>query len=333
VGRPHRVKALPQTCAKLGIDETCKYPDIPAGIQQVGMLLGVGAMRRARHCLSLAAVAALTCGLGGNLPSGNAYAENTLSTAARITAVYRVELAGFNLGDFRLTTVFRGDDYEMRGEGRFTILQGLVYEWRGVSASTGRVTSTGPEPSMYALNYSDGGKKTEQLRMTFGDRAVTGVSIIPNKRPSPRTIPVTKEQLEGVLDPMSGAFLSAHSENPNGDLSVCNQTLPVFDGRQRFDLVISPKRTVYVQRTTPAGYGGPAVVCGVKFIPIAGYQPDNPGIRLMSQTNEIEVWLIPVRGTHMYVPYRIVLPTPVGYGSALVTSIEVAGSRRASAEP
>jgi hypothetical protein len=290
-------------------------------------------MQRARHCLSLAAVAALTCGLGGNFPAGTAYAENSPSSASRITAVYRVDLGSFNLGDFRLTTTFRGDDYEMRGEGRFSILEGLIYEWRGVTASSGRVTRTGPEPDMYAFNYSDSGKQSERLRMTFNGRAVTGVSIIPRKRPAPRTIPVTKEQLEGVVDPMSGAFLSAQSENPNGDLNVCNQTLAVFDGRQRFDLVITPKRAVTVKRTTPAGYGGPAVICAVKFIPIAGYQPDNPGIRLMSQSNEIEVWLIPVRGTHMYVPYRIVLPTPVGYGSAVVTSIQVAGSRRASAEP
>jgi hypothetical protein len=35
----------------------------------------------------------------------------------------------------------------------------------------------------------------------------------------------------------------------------------------------------------------------------------------------------------MYVPYRIVLPTPIGYGSAVVTSIQVGGVRRASAEP
>ena len=289
-------------------------------------------MHRARHCLSLAAVAALTCGLGGNLPAGNAYAEDTRPAASRITAVYRVDLGSFNLGNFRLTTTFRGDDYEMRGEGRFSILEGLIYEWRGVTASSGRVTSAGPEPATYAFSYSDSGKQSERLRMTFGGRAVTGVSIIPNKR-IPRTIPVTKEQLEGVVDPMSGAFLSAQSENPNGDLNVCNQTLPVFDGRQRFDLVLRPKRAVTVKRTTPTGYGGPAVVCEVKFIPIAGYQPDNPGIKLMSQSNEIEVWLIPVRGTHMYVPYRIVLPTPVGYGSALVTSIQVAGARRASAEP
>jgi Protein of unknown function (DUF3108) len=290
-------------------------------------------MQRTRHCLSLAAVAVLTCGLGDNIPLDSAYAENSLSTAARITAVYRVELAGFNLGDFKLTTTFRGEEYRMRGEGRFTILQGLVYEWRGVTASTGRVTSEGPSPAMYALNYSEGGTKAGRLRMTFDDRGVTGVSMSPGKRHNPRTIPVTQEQLEGVVDPMSGAFLSAHSDNPNGDLNVCNQTLPVFDGLQRFDLVITPKRAVNVQRSTPGGYAGPAVICAVKFIPIAGYQPDNPGIRLMSQSNEIEVWLIPVRNTRMYVPYRIVLPTPVGYGSALVTSIQVTGARRASAEP
>jgi hypothetical protein len=182
------------------------------------------------------------------------------------------------------------------------------------------------------MSYADSAKMSEQLRMTFDRRAVTDVSIYPSKRPEPRTIPVTKEQLEGVLDPLSGAFLSAHSDNPNGDLSVCNQTLPVFDGRQRYDLVVTPKRAVTVKRTAPTGYGGPAVICGVKFIPIAGYQPDNPGIRLMQQSNEIEVWLIPVRGTQMYVPYRIILPTPVGYGSALVTSIQI-GTRRASAEP
>jgi hypothetical protein len=290
-------------------------------------------MQQARHCLSLVAVAAMTLAVGDRLPAANAYAGNALSSASRITAVYRVDLAGFNLGNFNLTTVFRGADYEMRGEARFSILQGLLYQWTGTTASVGRVTSAGPEPAMYALSYSDGGRKTEQLRMTFGAGAVTDVQIIPYKGPNPRDIPVTKSQLEGVVDPMSGAFLSAHSENPNGDLNVCNQTLPVFDGRQRFDLVLTPKRAVNVQRSATSGYTGPAVICRVKFIPIAGYQPDNPGIKLMSETDEIEVWLIPIRGTYMYVPYRIVLPTLVGYGSAVVTSIAVDGARRADARP
>ena len=276
--------------------------------------------------------AGLSCALGGTLPVGDALAENGFATPGRITAVYRVDVGSFNLGTFTLTTTFRGDGYQMRGEGRFTVLAGLIYEWRGVTASTGRVTSAGPEPAMYAFNYSDSGKKFERLRITFDGRSVSGVSIVPRTRPLPRTIPVTSEQLDGVLDPMSSAFLTAKSSNPNGDLNVCNHTLPVFDGRQRYDLVVTPKRSTYVKRTTPAGYGGPAVVCAVKFILIAGHQPDNPGIRLMAASDEIEVWLIPVRGSTMYVPYRIVLPTPAGYGSALVTSIQVSGVRRASAE-
>src|SRR3970040_525711 len=99
--------------------------------------------QRARHCLSLAAVAALTCGLGGNLPVEPALAEDGLYPPSRIIAVYRVDVGSFNLGNFKLTTTFRGDGYQMRGEGRFTVLQGLIYEWRGVTASYGRGASTG----------------------------------------------------------------------------------------------------------------------------------------------------------------------------------------------
>jgi hypothetical protein len=287
-------------------------------------------MASARHFLSLAAVAALTCGLGSGPSGDSAFAESRTGTANRIVAVYRVDLAGFNLGNFRLTTQFRGSDYEMRGEGRFSVLQGLIFEWRGITASRGRLSETAPEPSMYSLNFR-GGDKSQQLRMTFDGGAVTQISRVPRKRYNPHVIPPTKEQLEGVLDPMSAAFLYARSENPNGDLKVCEQTVPVFDGEQRFNLILKPKRTARLQKNASTGYSGYAAVCRVKFIPISGYRPDNPGIKLMSETNEIEVWLVSLPGTEMYVPYRIVLPTPVGYGSANATSFQIQrGAKRAS---
>ena len=287
-------------------------------------------MVSARHFLSLAAVAALTCGLGGAPSGDSAFAESSLGSANRITAVYRVDLAGFNLGDFRLTTQFRGTDYEMRGEGRFSVLAGLVFDWRGTTASKGRFNGTGPEPAMYSLNFQ-GGDKSQQLRMTFDGGAVTKIARVPKKRPNPHVIPITKEQLEGVLDPMTAAFLFARSGNPNGDPKVCDQTIPVFDGEARFNLILKPKRTVKLQKNSSTGYSGFAAVCRVKFIPISGYRPDNPGIKLMSETNEIEVWLVSLPGTEMYVPYRIVLPTLVGFGYATSTSFQIQrGAKRAS---
>src|SRR5262245_28706698 len=201
----------------------------------------------ARHLLSLAAVAVLTCGLGGAPSGDSALAESRVGSANRITAVYRVDLAGFNLGNFRLTTSFRGLDYEMRGEGRFSVLEGLLFEWRGTTASKGKFTGDKPEPAMYALNFQ-GGDDSQRLRMTFDGGAVTQISRVPRKLPNPHVIPTTKEQLEGVLDPMSAAFLYARSDNPNGDPKVCDQTVPVFDGEQRFDLVLKPKRTAKLQK-------------------------------------------------------------------------------------
>jgi hypothetical protein len=289
-------------------------------------------MLTARHFLSLAAVTVLTGGLSGAPVLEEANAEYNIGSATRISAVYRVDVAGFNLGDYRLTTTFNGDDYEMRGEGRFSILEGLVYRWTGSSASRGKVTGDGPTPSMYAMSY-DGGDKRGQLRMTFTGGAVAEVSMVPRKKPNPHVIPVTASQLVGVLDPMTGAFLMAQSSNPNGDLKVCDQTIPVFDGEQRFNLILTPKRTVRLQKSAASGSSGFAAVCRVKFVPISGYRPDNPGIKLMSQTNDIEVWLVSLPGTPLYVPYRILLPTAIGQGSATSVSFQVSrGARRASVD-
>jgi len=108
-------------------------------------------MQRTRHCLSLAAVAVLTCGLGDNIPLDSAYAENSLSTAARITAVYRVELAGFNLGDFKLTTTFRGDKVLDRPDGTAVAGPGAGQAVAGYRIHHGRVVpGPGAEPWLAA---------------------------------------------------------------------------------------------------------------------------------------------------------------------------------------
>jgi Protein of unknown function (DUF3108) len=289
---------------------------------------GFAGMSARRYALVFVGILLLTC----SLLRGGVFAEETPAAATRIVAIYRVDLAGFNLGDFCLTTVLKGSDYQMRGEGHFSILAGLIYDWRGTTASSGKVTNAGPEPAMYALSYAGGGESA-QLRVSFDGGAVTHVSMVPSKKTNPHDIPITKEQLEGVLDPMTAAFLRAHSDNPNGDLKVCDQTISVFDGEWRFDLVLTPKRTVQVRKETPTGYSGYAAVCRVTFIPISGYRPDNPDIKLMSHTDAIEVWLVSLPGTLMYVPYRIVLPTVVGDGSATSTSFQVEKDWRASLEP
>ena len=73
--------------------------------------------------------------------------RTALGTASRITAVYRVDLAGFNLGNFRLTTTFRGDDYEMRGEAASPSSKAWSTNGAGSTASSGKCDrAPGPSP-------------------------------------------------------------------------------------------------------------------------------------------------------------------------------------------
>ena len=250
-------------------------------------------------------------------------AEDARRDATRITANYGVYWAGLHFGDIRLDIIVRSSDYEMKGDGQSSALGGLIYKWSGDTTSAGKLSKSGPQPSQYTLDYS-GGDKHGDVRISFSGGAVSDVSTSPKKRPNPKKIPVTKEQLRGVLDPMTGAFLRARPNLSNADLEVCDETIPVFDGKLRFDIVLVPKERRRIERKAPNGYSGPAAVCGVKFVPISGFRPGDRGINFMSShEDEIEVWLVPLPNTVLYLPYRISVPTAFGSGSGEMLSFQV----------
>ena len=98
-----------------------------------------------------------------------------------------------------------------------------------------------------------------------------------------------------------------------------------LDGKLRFDLVLEPRQQTRIEPKTSNSYSGLASVCGVKFIAISGFRPDNRAIQYMSsQSAAIEVWLVPLPSTKLYLPYRISVPTAYGSGSAEMLSFQVA---------
>jgi Protein of unknown function (DUF3108) len=60
------------------------------------------------------------------------------------------------------------------------------------------------------------------------------------------------------------------------------------------------------------GYSGPVVVCSVYFSPLGGYIPSRATIRYLKSQRNMEVWLAPIAGTRVLVPFRAQGPTPIG---------------------
>ena len=79
----------------------------------------------------------------------------------------------------------------------------------------------------------------------FENGAVSDASLSPKNDPIPKTFPSPRR----VLDPMTGALLRLRPNLPQADLKVCDETIPVFDGKLRFDIVLEPKRQAQVKGT------------------------------------------------------------------------------------
>ena len=275
-------------------------------------------MHRCQYCVIALCAAVVVL---DDASRGIGLAESNVEQG-QIAATYRVDLTAFNLGEFNLTAKLQGPAYKLQAQGRFSFITGLIYRASGRTTSTGKLSKVGAEPASFTVNYK-GGDKKEERRISFADGAVEQVSIIPPKKDNPHRVPITEAQLQHVLDPLTAAFLSVRSDETSSDLDVCKQTIPVFDGRQRFDLILTPKRSETVEDDAPANLSGQVAVCRVKFVPIAGHRPDHPGVKFMTETDDIEVWLVSPPGTDRYIPYKIFVPTALGGGRATLTEIQV----------
>jgi hypothetical protein len=130
--------------------------------------------------------------------------------------------------------------------------------------------------------------------------------------PAPDRIPVTDADRRGVFDPMTSMLNRvAGSGDPVGP-QACVRKVPVFDGRVRYDLRSEYKRMETVK--ADHGYAGPVAVCAVYFTPVAGYVPNRPAIKYLITLRDAEVWLAPIAGTRVLVPFRFSMPTPIGTG-------------------
>ena len=166
--------------------------------------------------------------------------------------------------------------------------------------------------------------------MTLAAGNVTDYAVEPPMAPIPDRIPVTDADRRGVLDPMTSMLNRVGGSGDPVSPEACNRKVAVFDGRVRYDLHSEFRRMETVK--ADRGYEGPAVVCAVSFTSIAGYVPDRPAIKYLVALRDAEVWLAPIAGTRVLVPFRFAMPTPLGTGILRATEfVSVAQPSRAVA--
>ena len=238
-----------------------------------------------------------------------------------VQALYKVRFNGFEIGTFEFNATVNAQTYVLTGNAQLSALLGAL-SWKGETRAAGTLASHAPKPAGYTFDFNGIGKNGS-IKMSFAGDAITNVSHAPSLEPQPDTVPVRDEHLKGVLDPLTAVMALARSSNG----SACGRKLAVFDGRQRFDLMLTFSREERVVEAKPSGQPDTAVVCRVQFIPLSGHKM-NAETQHMAGTDGIELALRPVPSANLFVPYQITIPTIAG--SATLTShwVQITTERR-----
>jgi hypothetical protein len=254
--------------------------------------------------------------MAAGVPQAHAQSHAQAHAHGKVDARYLVTLGGVTIGKGAWVIDISENQFTAAASGATTGLLRVLSTGRGSGASRGYMIGGNPVPASFAASITTD-KKTEEIRMTLGSGDVKDFSIVPDLPPDPERIPLTDAHRRGVIDPMTGSIVRvAGTGNPVGP-QACQRTHQVFDGRMRYDLKFAYKRMEQVK--AEKGYEGPAVVCSIYFVPVAGFVPTRAAIKYLVSQREMEVWLAPVGTTRVLVPFRVAIPTPIGQGVMTAT--------------
>jgi hypothetical protein len=251
-----------------------------------------------RCALSVAAALAATLGdVRGGLAQG------------KLDARYTVTLAGIPVGRGAWTIDLQEDHFAAAASGTTAGLLRIFASGHGQSAARGSVARGQPIPSTYSSSIV-ADDKSDRVRMLISAGDVKEYVANPPTQQTPDRVPVTAVHRRGVLDPMTASLMRVPGSGDTFVPEACPKHLAIFDGRMRYDLRLAFKQLEKVK--TESGYQGRVVACSVRFVPIAGHIPDRATIRYLVELRDMEMWLAPIAGTRVMVPYRFSVPTPIG---------------------
>jgi hypothetical protein len=244
----------------------------------------------------------------------------------RLDASYAISVARIPIGQIDWTLNLGGDRYTATAKGHASGVLRVLASGQGTLETHGDIKDGALAPTNFAATTKSENDNAD-IKMTLDDGAVTQLDASTPPASTDR-VPLTDADRRGVVDPLSAMVIGAGASGDVLSRDACQRTLPVFDGRRRFDLALSFKRMEKLK--AEKGYDGPAVVCSVAFKAIAGHRASSPLVKYLSDGRDIELWLAPVAGTRLLAPIRLSVASMLGNLVIAATSFAVTAPTRAA---
>lgn len=236
------------------------------------------------------------------------------SLASTLSADYAVRIRGIPVGRAEIKAEVADGRYTIRFNGRASGIARFFSDAKTEVSVAGRVGKTRLLPSEYTHVWTED-RETETVSLRFSGQGVRDIVLDPPRGHPERFVPFTEESKADALDPVS-AFLWPTAQGLSAE--TCRKTLPLIDGRRRFDIALEFRGTDTFT-TRDRSFTASAVVCSFRYLPVAGHRKDKPDASIVD-SDAMEVWLADT-GDGFAVPVRIYLTTRAGRVALEATAV------------
>ncbi len=228
---------------------------------------------------------------------------------------YEAYAAGFPVVafDFRLDEGARG--YALSGQVRTEGLLRLFYRLDLHTRSQGTIGVGDLQPLFHEQALRARGKD-RTARLDYPGDGTVVTSLVPAEDPGrPRP---TLEQIAHTLDPLTALFAMGRAV---AQRERCDGRFAVYDGRRRYDIVLSDDGTESLEYSPASVYAGEVRRCAATAVKIAGFSWDQD---YSPHTNQGRVWFATPRPGAPALPVRIDFGSSWGFVTVRLTELDPA---------
>jgi hypothetical protein len=252
---------------------------------------------------------------------GDSYDAQAGVKATTVEVVWHLFLAGIDLGKIGLSSTLKGNEYSANSWLETRGVINLFWESRIDADTRGVIEGGRMTPELYNSDYK-GPRSTQKVALAYTSGFPAKLIAVPEY--DLNRFPVTEEQKKGTIDPLSGMIFAIAGVSV-ADGAPCGTTIPIFDGKRRYNVNMTYRSQVQVD-DGKHGYRGPALECELEYEQIAGFKPQlDPEDRAMPP---VFAWLAPVQRSddpsrQIYLPVKIWSDTAFGTAEALARHLKV----------
>jgi len=238
-----------------------------------------------------------------------------------VNARYDALFAGVELGRLTIKSQSDARRYRIQSNAKVDALFG-AFKFKLNAQGSGAIRGDRVIPSRYEQKAESRRKlafkekrRLKRAVLEFENGTVVREQVRPPRKTKKR-VAIREEHRRGVLDPAAAIVALTR---PVASGSPCDRRLPIFNGHQRLDLVLSP---------AGKGRAGGDYVCAVKYVRVAGHKPSDKEGEDLERRSNIEIVLRPVPRANLLVPVLVRVKTMAGTAEVRAARIEISGAGR-----